>query len=316
MIGFQALLGSAQRTQRVGMQALIGSPEQAQSLLQSFKDGLKNATDLDKFEAFLSQQPKSVALPSQQPVGFFDWLYQQDPTVFDTIATKFKDVALPEVEEKQSEKFIRLMSSLPLRPSTDPATGVPLTFDLFDCAQPQTLENCYRDIFNKWLAVWPVPAHTLPNNFSSWLSGKLYATTTSETTSAEDLKKLRAQALQVIYERWLNADLRKEMKSIFQPQEYAGFMNLVQLVPSGFWDWPEQVAEYLDKRVEVWETILTAWNGVRPLNTGWNDMPFIQSWSLANDSPWSSPSDIAEKYPDALKAFEVFRRSRRGRIWA
>lgn len=366
MLGIPGQPGWAARPQRIDVQAMVGSAERVKHLQESFEQKLQNVKHLDDF----------VALLSAQPPEFFAGLYlQKQQAVFEEIAKKFKDVALPEVAKKQSAKFkkiargkaadkeiaeseefvhgeaadkdrknfTKLMRALPLIATTDPsfpAVPIPITLDLFDLVPSQTLEDCYQDIFYKWLAVWPVTALALPNKFSRWLSGGYPGATTSD----EDLKTFRALALELIYDRWLDADVRNQLEHIFQPKTYEGFSALVQLVPQGFWYWQDpallkdpslkdpdlaggpsaletqQVADYLDKRARVWGIIHTAWQGVRTQHgarsTGWIDFPFFQIWSLANGSYWPKADDIANKYPDHLKEFEKFRQSRRGRIWA
>src|SRR5262249_7360902 len=251
----------------------------AQHLLQNFAERLERVQNLSDF----------VNLLSEQSPGFFGWLHDHSPDVFEKtkpgngIADKFKRVLR---EANEEETFTRLMDALPVFPvPAEPAPGP--TKDVFDVVKMETREDCYRDIFGKWLAVWPVHSRVLPNQFALWLSGNMHGSTTP------DLKEYRERALNEIYDQWLEEGKgtaarahdrhRSVQKLMEEVHSYDTFVVLVQLVPIEFWYWqdpepwywqdpkraggpralsPEQVRQFIDKRQRVWRKIHQVWQRV------------------------------------------------------
>ncbi len=278
--------------------ALAAIGERAQ---QDFEKALRAVTTFDGFVLLMRTQ-------SRVP-GFFTWLYgqAQDPQnplkgVFDVIADKFLKPALYALGEKDSDRFTDLMNSLPVFTAKDPLTQSPSTVEVFDVISATKRETCFLKIFEKWVAVWPVHALILPNQFANWLSGSLFGA----TTSSDELAEFRKKAVNAVYGQLLDGNAEPLEKLLSHYEGYDKFAVATQLVFPAFWRWPEVVNE-VDKREQVWKKLYTLWLRVRARSTGWVDLPFLTQWSIANGQDAPPGAGPPETKPD---------RGRRGRIWA
>lgn len=283
-------------------QALAIPTTQVRHTQQGFAALLAKVTDLQGF----------VDLLGITPTRLFNSAYAQPDAAefFQKIVDKFREAALPEADDRaRFESLMRVLPIFadPMHPPnpTDPAGG---TLEIFDAAP--NVEPAYVDIFDKWVHVWPVHSLSLPNGFVLWLSGAKIGTTTPD----KDLARKREEALREIYRKWL-APAPATGPDPIPVHGYTDFIVLVQLVPSEFWYWqdmleaPRLKQEYVDKRVQVWRKIYSAWRRIRTPGTGLAELPFIQMWTIANGKAWP-------ELPDDLSGFDRFRLSRRGRIWA
>src|SRR5262245_44498029 len=186
---------------RLMLQAGVPTSPTAQTSLPTSAATVKvMQEDFDKMLQEVDNLDQFVKLMSNRTLGptFFAWLYGHslDPAspakdVFERIAEKFRRPALREVGPRDNAAFTTLMSALPVFIIANPTPpGGARVVDVFDVLQPATREDCYVDIFNKWLDVWPVRARLLPNQFARWLSGGI----PGAKTSSKDLTEFRVKA--------------------------------------------------------------------------------------------------------------------------
>jgi hypothetical protein len=265
--------------------------------------------------------------------GFLTELYVAQPAAFEAINAKFL-LALAEVvpadeapaeesstddpsAEKQTsgERFEALMFALPLLQVSQPNGSVTIQ-TIFEALSLPLREESFQKIFETWTKAWPASSLALPRGLVAWASGNLIGATTSE----DDLRQLRLNALKAVYTEAEKPEFiaQRMLKS------FHDFVDLLQLVPAEFWQWSEQLgpgraaarSDFRRRRENLWRLLYRGWTGVRPHHTGLVNLMFTSAWSIANASLLPEPKKTEELDPAAAATWEAFRLSRRGRIFA